>query len=383
MCKSGRVQLNCLRKFAERGFLPLGKPRDSSATQNIARASDCYSLDRLSRKKASEVMLLFSKHKAALGLVTLLSLSSTSMAFAAPSENIGRMVIRDIPASADGSMNPDGLGSFQQSKNDIGRLKISEDLIDDIMRERMKKDSKEVTRLKQQLKNVVNAANDFDYEQALLIMEHLHAEHPESRALLKWLGVYQNWAGEYEDSLRNFQALLNSYPLKDSPSDYMAHYYIVDNRRHLGLDTTNDMQVLKALAEKENPDLYIGGIDSKTLAKALTSYQEFMLTTNNGTQGFTPTDSKVLDNLWKQIPKAKQLHLDNFYGYNIDELTPVYSTFYRRKDMADEYANRQEKRKEHLAAAEIKKKDKAQGTPAEVSAAPKDSPDSVAAQDSN
>lgn len=307
-------------------------------------------------------MRLSKKEATALGLA--LVLSSASAVYASPfSDSIGGLAIKDLPP-AEQEAPQDGFGSFQIPKNDIGKLNVSEDVIDDYTRSKNKPDSQEVARLKKQLTEVVHAANEMDYEKALLIMEHLRAEHPESRVVLKWLAIYQNWSGRYEESLRNFDALRNSDPLNDRLTDFMAQYYMTDDRRNLGLDAAKSLETLKALAEKEDANRFVGDIDSKTLAKALVSYQEFMLTTKDGTQGITPTDSKALDTLWKQIPKEKQAHLDNFYGYNIDALTPIYASFYHRKDLADEYAKRQDKRQQRLAAAEIKKQVK----PAEVKA---------------
>ena len=290
-----------------------------------------------------------------------LSLLVQAAGYAAPaSEGIGHLKIKDLPPAV--SSDEQAGASFDLNslrlQSSVGHLTISDEVIDEITRNRMKKDSDEVLRLKKQLSEAVRAANDSDYEQSILILTHLRAEHPESRVILKWLGIYQNWAGNYEESEKLMEQFADSSPLSPQMTDFMAQYYITDNHRHLGQDNTADRAKLKELAEKEDPKLYVDDITSKNLAQILAGYQEFMSTTENGRKGFSPTDSRLLDDLWKLIPREKQSHLDNFYGYNLDELTPVYANFYRRKDILDEYNKRMQRREQHLVSAEIHKSER-------------------------
>ena len=58
--------------------------------------------------------------------------------------------------------------------------------------------------------------------------------------------------------------------------------------------------------------------------------------------------------LWRKIPKIKHCHLDNYFGYNIDELSPIYGNFYRRKDINDAYEERQQQLAKLVERKEIK-----------------------------
>ena len=336
-------------------------------------------------------MMLMVKNKSAVAALAALVLMQSVPAFAATpafatttNTGVGRLIIKEAPTPTAEELALSSI-STPTKKPNMGKINIADEIIDEVFRKSKKKDSKEVVRVKKQLAEAIEAANDFDYDKTLTIMKHLHVEHPESRVLIKWLGVYQNWNGQYEESLATFDEWRDSYPLavELADEDFMVAYYITDNRRHLGFDVDDNIAALKKLAEKERELVLTGGMSRKALAQTLVDYQKFMVESDCGLK-LKPTDSKILDDLWKQIPKTKQAHLDNYFGYNIDELTPVYATFYRRSDLMEEYNGRREKREKHIADATIKEKTEVESPKADgKQPAPKDIPVVPETQDRN
>ncbi len=302
---------------------------------------------------------MLKSKKVVTSVAALIAIQVFTVAHASPM-TVGQLNIKTVSAPLFEKQELASANSQQKRKDtDIGKLTIADEIISSVVRNKTIKDSNEVVRTKTQLAEVIEAANDFNYDKAITIMKHLHIEHPESRIIQKWLGIYQNWAGQYDDSLSAMEEIRNSHPLDKEKRDFMTQYYIVDNKRHLGLSTESSFSELTKLADKEQ-HAHLGGIDNKDLAKVLTAYQKFMINSNNGQTGFTHTDSKILDSLWNQIPREKQCHLDNFFGYNIDELSPIYGSFYNRKDILNEYDKRQQKRSQHTSVSEIKKTEQAQ-----------------------
>lgn len=295
--------------------------------------------------------MLNSRHAAGI-LASLMMLQAVPAAYASPA-GVGRITVREAPPPSPEDVALAKVQSKTPEPN-MGKINIADDIILDILRKK-KPDTKEIARIKTQLAAAIEASNSKNYNKVLNIMEHLHAEHPESRTILKWLGIYQNWAGLYEESRDTFENLLATYPLnpEEAGKDFMLAYYTIDNERHLQeIVPTEKLDALKALAEKQE-DFSLGELGYKQATEFLADYQRFMVETKHGAT-LTPTDSKALDDLWKRIPKAKRAHLDNYYGYNIDELTPVYARFYHRKDLTEAYEGRQQKQQQYLIDATIK-----------------------------
>ena len=273
-----------------------------------------------------------------------------------PANTVGKIVIKETPAPTAEEIALKSVRQQRQQKKNMGNINIANDIITSLSRGK-KPDTPELARVKSQLADAIEAANEQYFYKALTIMEHLHVEHPESRAILKWLGVYQNWAGKYEESTNSFEDLTVSYPLnpEDIENDFMVAYYTFDNARHLGIADKSQLEALQKLAEKQGDYKLGGGRTYEEVAKTLAMFQKFMIETDCG-KTLKPTDSKALDELWKTIPKNKQAHLDNYFGYNIDELTPIYASFYHRKDLTEAYDKRQQLREEHIKKAELKNK---------------------------
>ena len=269
---------------------------------------------------------------------------------AAPANAVGMMVVKEAPAPTAEEIALNAIRQQRQYKKNMGNINIADDIINSLARGK-KPDNPELV-----LAEAIEAANNQHFEKVLSIMEHLHNEHPESRAILKWLSVYQNWAGQYADSNNSLRELVASYPLnpEEVEGDFMVAYYAFDNARHLDTVDSDKLDALGKMAEKQTP-YKLGGQTYAEVAKTLAAYQKFMVKTDCG-KTLTPTDSKALDELWKMIPKDKQEHLDNFFGYNIDELTPIYASFYHRKDLTEAYVERQKPYPKHIADAAIKDK---------------------------
>ena len=241
----------------------------------------------------------------------------------------------------------------QIARENMGRLVVADDIISPGRRPK-KADTAEIARVKGKLAEAIEAANKQDYDKAIIIMKHLQTEHPESAVLLKWTGVYQNWAKDYSASLDTFDRLKSMFPLSSDEieNDFMAAYYEADNKRHLGLDIKDKLPALEELAKKQE-NFNLGGITRRDILESLVAFQKFMVETDGG-RLLTPTDSKALDELWRKIPKIKHCHLDNYFGYNIDELSPIYGNFYRRKDINDAYEERQQQLAKLVERKEIK-----------------------------
>ena len=295
-----------------------------------------------------------STHIAGIAAALMLAqLTPVYAATTAPSLTVGNIAIRETPPPTAEEIALNSIRQQRQNKKNMGNINIADDIITSLARGK-KPDTPELARIKRQLAEAIEAANDQYFEKALTIMAHLHVEHPESRAVLKWLGVYQNWAGKYTDSNNSFEELSASYPLnpEELKEDFMVAYHIFDNARHLGVATQPQLDALQELAEKQGA-YKLGGRTYKEVAKTLAAYQKFMVETDCGKK-LTPTDSKALDELWKMIPKNKQAHLDNYFGYNIDELTSIYSSFYHRKDLAEVYNERRKLYEKHIIESEVK-----------------------------
>lgn len=279
-------------------------------------------------------------------------LSAPSKSSNASSGGVGMISVMRAPAP---TVEDEALGRIMQQviRENMGRLVVADDIISPNRRHK-KTDSAEIARVKGKLAEAIEAANKQDYDKAIIIMKHLQTEHPESAVLLKWIGVYQNWAKDYSASQDTFDRLKSMFPLSSDEieGDFMTAYYEVDNARHLGLDIRNKLPALEELAKKQE-NFNLGPITRRDILESLVEFQKFMAATDEGRM-LTPTDSKALDELWKKIPKVKHCHLDNYFGYNIDELSPIYGNFYRRKDINDAYKERQQQLAKLIKGKEIK-----------------------------
>lgn len=289
------------------------------------------------------------KKRNAAFLATLIAIPMSATVYANPLE-MGHLKISELPAmTASASVFADvaEVSKPEEKKKNMGNINIANDIILSIRRE----DPAEVVRVKTQLASAIEYANRQQYDKAISILETLKEEHTESRAIVKWLGIYQNWDGQYTQSVETLEDYISSYPLEDH-REFIVAYYMIDNSRHLGIDIKPLLAPLSDMAEKESATRGVNSIFSmKDLSKTLVNYQKFLVETDYG-KTLKPTDSKALDDLWHSIPKEKYQHLDNYYGYNIDELTPIYANFYHRKDLETAYAERTKQRADYLAARE-------------------------------
>lgn len=280
---------------------------------------------------------------------TIVENSPTNKVSTETNNTVGRISVKEEPPKSAEDIALSDLKNNSDEKK-FGKITISDDLLAGVLKNR-KKDSPEMVRVKSKLAEAIEAANGKDYEKTLIIINHLHTEHPESSTLLKWLGIYQNLSGDYVSSSETFNHLHTAFPLsfESINNDFVLAYYDVDNARHLGIDISDRVTPLKTLADKQL-DVVLESTSRKSIFNTLCAYQEFMKNTNNGKK---LKDSKEMDKLWKMIPTEKQTHLDNFYGFDIDELSPIYGNYYRRKDVLKAYADRQKQISDAKAKAAI------------------------------
>ena len=190
---------------------------------------------------------------------------------------------------------------------------------------------------------MVELANAKQYNMAIWNLKLLASQHPEFTTLQKWIGVYQNLNGEYIESESTFETLKLGFPLSNNiiQKDNMIRYYELDNMRH-NMYMTKEAKLAKVkefedyIDQLENGHV-LEGIPESEILDMLCEYQRFLI--NYESEKFI--DHEKLDALWNFVPKEKKDHLDDFYGYNIDELTFIYAKHYNRKDLLKTYVARE------------------------------------------
>ena len=292
-------------------------------------------------------------HKKSIMLLSaLICVFSANVSFAdeRPNEDIGGFHIRqnpEIKVEKDPiKASIDEIKSKEEEfhKNRIGDLSvIKENEPVRIGRKKRPKDTSEMSAIKETLTNVVELANAKQYNMAIWNLKLLTSQHPEFTTLQKWIGVYQNLNGEYIESESTFEALKLGFPLSDSiiQKDNMIRYYELDNMCH-NMYMTKEAKLAKVkefedYIEKLETGHVLEGIPESEILDMLCEYQRFLI--NYESEKFI--DHEKLDALWNFVPKEKKNHLDDFYGYNIDELTFIYAKHYNRKDLLKTYVTRE------------------------------------------
>ena len=292
-------------------------------------------------------------HKKAIMLLSaLICISSANVTFAneRPNEDIGGFHIRqnpEIKVEKDPiKASIDKIKSKEEEfhKNRIGDLSVlKENEPIQTRKKRRPKDTPEMSAIKETLTNVVELANAKQYNMAIWNLKLLASQHPEFTTLQKWIGVYQNLNGEYIESESTFETLKLGFPLSNNiiQKDNMIRYYELDNMRH-NMYMTKEAKLAKVkefedyIDQLENGHV-LEGIPESEILDMLCEYQRFLI--NYESEKFI--DHEKLDALWNFVPKEKKDHLDDFYGYNIDELTFIYAKHYNRKDLLKTYVTRE------------------------------------------
>lgn len=264
-----------------------------------------------------------------------------SQAYAASS--LGGLTIRETPPAEKESQESvyarEAVSSVHMPADDIvGGLSVSKAL-------RSRKDMRtasetaETARIKSLLAQAINVANEKKYSQAVSIVRSLSHEHPEIPSLIKWAGVYSSMAGNYDDSQSFFEVMRMAYPISDISKDLMTEYYEIENARGQGVSRAELKKMISALDVKVrqlDPLYNVAGIPVRNIYSVLVEYQRLQGFLKDG-EIVSPQGKAQMDKVWSMIPREKHLHLDDFYGFNIDRLSYTYGIFYNRKDILEAY----------------------------------------------
>ena len=279
--------------------------------------------------------------------------SMSSFAYANPQDenlNIGGFHVRDNPIIEKKAEDID-LEKVKQkeaavNKNKVGNMNVAQFVLGE-QKKHKAPDTKEIIELKQKLVSVVDMANSKQYHTASLAMRQLVNEHPELITLPKWAGVYANLAGEYDSSREILNKLKLQFPLSESKinKDFMIRYYEIDNLRNL--EGVNQEEIINQINQTrldlKNTDQTelknFSGLPEEMLIEFLLDYQQFLVLSQNGEN----IESTKLDALWAKLSPNVKNNLDDFYGYDIDNLTYLYATHYNRKDLLEVYIKHNEK----------------------------------------
>ena len=214
--------------------------------------------------------------------------------------------------------------------------------------------TQEEIKILEKLDKIISYQNKKKYEEALEEMKTLAREYPENGVFYKWVAIYENSLRNYEESSSVIEQLRMMFPLSSNAvdNDFMIRYYEIDNARN-----TNKKEVARKLIDQlktdnqvKNSNKIIYDIKEKDLTNFLCQYQNFLLNNKN----YKDVDRKELTNLWKQIPKRHQRTLDDFYGYNIDDLTYIYGRAFNRKDLLKEYVEHEKENKDTIVIQQVK-----------------------------
>lgn len=258
--------------------------------------------------------------------------------------NVGDIHIRDnpkieIPKTAV-DLEKVKKREIAEASTHVGNIQIVQDVLRD-KKKHKKVDSKEILELKTHLLDVIELGNKKRYNQAVMVMDKLIRQHPETLTLYKWAAVYANLAGNYDDSKYRFDDMRLRFPLsKDRiDEDLMIRYYEIDNARHSPYSGKGNL-LQKIELEKESlqkiPDTQfknLNGVSEKDIMLFLMDYQKFLIVSGDGSD----IESSDIDSLWSRLAVKKQSSLDDFYGFDIDQLTYLYAKYYNRKDLMEVY----------------------------------------------
>ena len=258
--------------------------------------------------------------------------------------NVGDIHIRDIPKIETPKTAVDlekiKKGEVSEASTHVGSIQIVQDVLSD-KKKHKKVDSKEILDLKTYLLDAIELGNKKRYDQAVIIMDELIRQHPETLTLYKWAAVYANLAGNYDDSNYRFDDMRLRFPLSNDriDADLMIRYYEIDNSRHspylskgnLLQKIEQEKQYLQNIPDAQYKNL--NGVSEKDIMLFLMDYQRFLLISDDGAN----IESSDIDFLWSRLAVKKQTSLDDFYGFDIDQLTFLYAKHYNRKDLMEVY----------------------------------------------
>lgn len=290
-------------------------------------------------------------------LANIISFNYYGTSFASPNNqeiktDVGNIHIKDEPEEEKKHI-PHTKGYFDYKRlSEVGNIKIAPEPNLEIKPKKVT--TQEAMAITSELNSIVDLQNKKRFEQAKEKMEKLAEVYPENGVFYKWIAIYENMLRDYNNSSLTIEQLKMMFPLSSGTveNDFMIRYYEIDNARNTNTKaiTQHMIEELKKDNETKNSSKMIFDIKEKELTDILCQYQTFLL--NN--PDYKDTDRNELSSLWKRIPKNKQKQLDDFYGYNLDDLTYIYGMAFNRKDLLKEYVEHEKENKDTIIRQQIK-----------------------------
>ena len=229
--------------------------------------------------------------------------------------------------------------AVQEALESVGFLNITS-RTKDLNKPKINKPSQEAEKILSKLREISYNQQENKLDRCLSDMKLLVEQYPESAIFRKWLGIYYNANGLYQDSNDVFGHLLYMFPLdKNLWDDISIQYYFADNYRKLG-DFNNAQITIDKVLEKVKDQKPVDKVFVTTfrnmllkrpdLVQMLFNYQNLLLE-----EATTKTVNK--EKIWDSIPKDDYKLLNNYYGFNLSTLEFLYGRFYNRKDILRNY----------------------------------------------
>ena len=278
--------------------------------------------------------------------------STNSQVKAEKKDDVGNIHIKNEPTEKT-THSSVGKGYFDLKKlSEVGNIKIASE--PNLQIKPKKITTQEAMAINKELNSIVSLQNSKNFSEAKERMTKLVEMYPENGVFYKWTAIYQNMLRDYNNSSSTIEQLRMMFPLSSGTveKDFMLRYYEIDNTRNTNTKAITQQMIAELLKDnaKRNSNKYISDIKEKDLTKILCQYQTFLL--NN--PDYKDVDKEELSSLWKKIPKNKQKTLDDFYGYNLDDLTYIYGMAFNRKDLLKEYVEHEKENKDTIIRQQIK-----------------------------
>jgi tetratricopeptide (TPR) repeat protein len=248
--------------------------------------------------------------------------------------------------------------AVQEALESVGFLNIAS-RTKDPNKPKINKPSQEAEKILSKLREISYNQQENKLDRCLSDMKLLVKQYPESAIFRKWLGIYYNANGMYQDSNDVFGHLLYMFPLdKNLWDDISIQYYFADNYRKLG-DFNNAQITIDKILEKVKDQKTVDKVSVTTfrnmllkrpdLVQMLFNYQNLLLE-----EATTKTvDKEKLDKIWDSIPKDDYKLLNNYYGFNLSTLEFLYGRFYNRKDILRNYVTHEGKTTDKETAKKV------------------------------
>lgn len=292
----------------------------------------------------------------------LCSLLASSVMFSSPvyaadtqSTSVGGIKVRAIPKNEGKDTHVPKTKEEYVDLNSVGNLPLigsnSPKKISTKQRWVTKEQAQDISAT---LGRVVKAHTEKNYGLAKEEMQKLLKKYPENGLFYKWVAIYQNLNKEYLASEETIERLRMMFPLDSEAvrKDPMIRYYEIDNARRSGAEDAAKAYIADLRKDSVSviKDERIGDLTTRRITEILCAYQELLI--NN--KDYHNVDKQALGKLWGKIPKSEQYQLDNFYGYNIDNLAYIYGVAFNRKDILSHYVENEKLSDDAEVVAQLK-----------------------------